>query len=196
MPFLTNSLRKSILNSKFSVIKHKIDNITLPERLKGTIVEKWGKYWKHLYLDYQEVVLGVLKDASDKPAKAVIVGMIGSSLYYCAKENPDEERFLQELRKHQNEVSLVEESLLNPIAKDHLVMVERVYNAGQLRRLSLGIVSFMWLDDFNKETATYRATCSYLKPEWSTFHRRIIDVGFLDQWWNFRRKMTNYDINY
>ncbi|XP_055717005.1 mitochondrial import inner membrane translocase subunit Tim29 [Phlebotomus papatasi] len=199
MPFLTSILRKSFLQSyqsKLTVVRNRLDSIAFPERLKGTIVEKWANYWKQLLLDYQEVIVGVGKDAREKPLKATIIASLCGGLYYCSQNNPDEENFLEKLRQYQNAMSLVHESLHNPASKEHLLMVERSHNSGQLRRLSLGVISFMWLDDFSKETATYRATCSYLKPEWSTFHRRIIDTGFLGQWWNFRRKMTDYDINY
>ncbi|XP_059610229.1 mitochondrial import inner membrane translocase subunit Tim29 [Phlebotomus argentipes] len=199
MPFLTKLLRKSLLQSyqgRVSAVRSRLDGITFPQRLKGTIVEKWANYWRQLLLDYQEVIVNVGKNARDKPLKASIIAATTAGLYYCGKTNPDEESFLQDLRRYQNEMSLVHESLHNPTSKEHLLMVEQNQNSGQLRCLSLGVMSLMWLHDFSPDTATYRATCEYLQPEWSTFHRRIIDVGFLGQWWNFRRKMTNYDINY
>ncbi|XP_055690417.1 mitochondrial import inner membrane translocase subunit Tim29 [Lutzomyia longipalpis] len=199
MPFPTSVLRKSLLQyyqSNAAVVQSRLNAITFPQRLKGTIVEKWATYWKHLFLDYMEVIAGLGREARDKPLKATVVGSVVGSLYYCGKTNPDRENFMETLRTYQNEMSLVHESLHNPISREHILMVERNVNSGQLRRLSLGVLSLMWLDDCSDETANYRANCSYLKPEWSSFHRRIIDIGFLGEWWNFRQKMTDYDINY
>ena len=83
----------------------------------------------------------------------------------------------------------------NPMSEKYVTWVEQCYNEGIIRRLNLGIVSLMWLDNFDSTTAVYKATCPYLKPRFVTFYQRIIDIGFVDKWWFLEQKMKNYDIN-
>lgn len=90
---------------------------------------------------------------------------------------------------------MVGEPIRNPITTKHLKSIEQCYNEGIIRRLSLGIVSFIWLDNYEKECANYKATCSYLKPEYLGFHHRIVDVGFIDKWWILEDKMKEFDVN-
>lgn len=83
----------------------------------------------------------------------------------------------------------------NPVTENYVTWVEQCFNEGIVRRLNLGIVSFMWLDNFDRATAVYKATCPYLKPRFVTFYQRIIDIGFMDRWWFLEEKMNDYDIN-
>ena len=86
-------------------------------------------------------------------------------------------------------------SIRNPKSEKYLTWVEQCYNEGTIRRLNLGIVSFMWLDNFDSASAVYKAICPYLKPRYVTFQQRIIDVGFMDNWWILEHKMRDYDVN-
>lgn len=63
------------------------------EKFKGTIVEKWIKYWKNLYTDYKEVAIDLRKDAKEKPIKAIGILSTFAFLGFCAKTNPDEISF-------------------------------------------------------------------------------------------------------
>jgi hypothetical protein len=51
------------------------------------------------------------------------------------------------------------------------------------------------LDNYDGDLAVYKATCSYLKPKYLTFHERIVDVGFVGKWWKLQEYMIDYDIN-
>lgn len=41
----------------------------------------------------------------------------------------------------------------------------------------------------------FKSRCDYLKPRYLTFHERIMDIGFLGQWWVIDKKMEEFDIN-
>lgn len=167
----------------------------LPERFKGTIVERWARYWKFLMIDYREVAFSVGRDARAKPVKTLFYVGTGSAAYYCARNNPDEEDYAKEIKHYQHEMGLLPESMQNRAAKDHLLAVERCYAAGLVRRLNLGVATVMWRHNYNSALDIYKANCSYVGPDWSRFGERILDVGFLNRFWILSRKMEDFDVD-
>lgn len=84
----------------------------------------------------------------------------------------------------------------NPKSSEYLKMLVRSQNNDTLRVTSLGFFSIMWLDDNAADLSTYGAKCDYLQPEFENFHERIIDIGWLDNWWNLEKNLKDYDINF
>jgi hypothetical protein len=67
---------------------------------------------------------------------------------------------------------------------------------GVLRHQSLGVFSVMWNDKENEETGVFSTNCQYIKPRWTEIVRdRIVDVGFVGQWWLLEKNMRDFDIN-
>lgn len=190
--YTTNS---SLIKTKFSAVQSRFTNIEVPERFKGTVVEKWLAYWKGLVRDYRDVFLDVGKQAKERPIRASICGALGASVVYSFKHNPNEADFIDQLRTYNTKMVLVAAECHNPATSEHLIFMERCYNEGIIRRLSIGILSVLWLDNYDRAMSLYKATCSHTKPDLFTWHNRIIDVGFLDKWWKIDEKMTDYDIN-
>ncbi|XP_071453507.1 mitochondrial import inner membrane translocase subunit Tim29 [Hetaerina americana] len=167
----------------------------LPERYKGTFVEKWHKYWVNLIIDYKEVGADTLAAIKNKPRKAAVYFAGLAAFGYFVKTNPDEQSFRHALVEYMNDVSQVDETVRNPVAAQHLHYIEKCHNANLLRRLNIGFMSFMWVDNYDPVCKLYKAQCTYLKPKYSTFHERIVDVGFLNTWWGLRKFMIDYDVN-
>lgn len=181
--------------AKLTLVQNKLDSVTLPERFKGTIVEKWAKFWKDLCVDYREVVTENYSSARNNPKRTLMVFTTLGLVTYCFKTNPDEFSFREQLINYANELSLVGELARNPVTDEHFLFIESCYNAGLVRRLSCGAFSVMWIDNYDKACAVYKSSCSYLKPRYLTFYERIIDVGFLNKWWWISNVMADYDVN-
>lgn len=190
--YTTNS---SMIKTKFNAIQNGLNNFEVPERVKGTMVEKWLLYWKSLMTDYRDVFLDVGKQMKAKPIRASIYGAFGGSVIYSYKHNPSNTEFIDQLRTNNNKMVLMDPVCHNPATSEHLVFLERCYNQGIVRRLSAGIFSVLWLDNYDQAVSLHKATCSYTKPDLLTWHNRIVDVGFLDKWWKLQDKMTEYDVN-
>lgn len=167
-----------------------------PEKYKGTIYEKWARYWQHLGIDYKDVFVNVVQQAKEKPLLASIYGAAGVGFYYCVQNNPSEEDFQMQLRNYNAEAVMVHESCLNETSVEYVKFVEKCYNQGILRYMSLGFISVLWLDNYDSNAALYKAVCTYTEPQYLTFHQRVIDVGFWNRWWNLRRKMKDFDVNF
>lgn len=184
-----------VYKSKLTLLQNKLDSMTLPERFKGTIVEKWAKFWKDILIDYREVVTENYSSARKNPKRTLAIFTTLGFVTYCFKTNPDESSFREQLINYGNELGLVGEPTRNPITDKHFVFLESCYNAGLVRRLSFGAFSVMWIDNYNKACGLYKTNCSYLKPRYVTFYERIVDVGFLNKWWWLSNVMTDYDVN-
>lgn len=183
------------IRNKFDVIQSKVSGIELPERFKGTMVEKWAGYWKALFRDYREVGRDVCKFAREKPVRASLYGGLAGAIVYCAKRNPDETTFFEHLRLHNTDMVLVSDECRSPISSQYVTFLERCNNEGILRRLNIGIASVLWLDNYDRAICLYKATCKHTKYDLLSWHQRIIDVGFLNKWWKLEQSMIDYDIN-
>lgn len=124
-----------------------------------------------------------------------IVSSVLGGLVHLAKHNPDENTFKQQLLENSIKVMQVGESIRNRETAKHLKLMRQSYNEGLVRRLNLGVVSFIWVDNYDSNCAVYKATCSYLKPRYVTFYERIVDVGFYDRWRYLDQVMIDYDVN-
>lgn len=185
------------VKTKLNAIETSVSSkFVLPEKYKGTIYEKWARYWQQLGIDYRDVFVNVAQQMKEKPILASIYCTTGVGFYYCVKNNPSEEDFRIQLLNHNANAVLVHDSCLNDNATDYIKFIEKCSNQGILRYLSLGFISFLWLDNYDRNAALYKATCEYTEPQYLNFHERVIDIGFMNKWWNLRKKMTDYDVNY
>uniref|UniRef100_A0A1Q3FDL1 Mitochondrial import inner membrane translocase subunit Tim29 n=1 Tax=Culex tarsalis TaxID=7177 RepID=A0A1Q3FDL1_CULTA len=183
------------LKQKRSDLLARLEALEVPEKYKGTIWEKWAKYWKNLIIDYKEMIVDTGRTMRQRPVRSGIYLSLLGATYYCGVNNPDERDFIERFRHYGNELSLVHPASQNPEATRHILFLQRCYNEGIVRRLSLGVVSFIWVDNYDRAVAVYKAICPYLQPRYMTFHERVVDIGFNNRWWLLERKMVDYDVN-
>ncbi|CAG9804496.1 unnamed protein product [Chironomus riparius] len=167
----------------------------LPEKLKGTIVERWINYWKGLGRDYKEVGKDTLKFMKANPVKSSIYGSIGLSSYISYKTNPTFEQYTDQLRTAQNLIGMVFPESQNPKTLGYLRYMEHCRNEERIRISSFALFSFIWVHDNSNHLSTADAKCDYLKPTYSSMYDRIVDFGFYGTYWNLKKQMENYDVN-
>ncbi|XP_063971972.1 mitochondrial import inner membrane translocase subunit Tim29 [Diachasmimorpha longicaudata] len=196
MSVLRTSLAgRNKLRSFGTAVVDSVKNVEKSEKAKTTIIERWKLYWKNLYLDYKDVGVDVVKECRNRPVKAGAYFSVLAGCYYLSKTNPDLCTFREELLKNSMRLMYVGESTRNPTSMSHVLHMKECLNNNIIRRLNLGVMSFIWLDNYSDRCALYKVQCNYLKPEYTSFHERIVDVGFLGKWWILEDKMKNYDIN-
>lgn len=162
---------------------------------RGAFLQRWGKYWKNLYIDYKESALGAAKDCKEHPIRTSIYFSLLGSCVYLHRHNPDECSFKEHLLQNTMKIMQVGEAIRNPISEQYVQWLGQCYNEGIVRRMNLGVVSLIWLDDYDKMCSSYKASCPYLKTRYLTFYQRVVDIGFLDKWWILENKMEDYDVN-
>lgn len=169
--------------------------IKLPERWKGGRIEKWGNYWMGVMQDYKEVGVDVVQTSRKKPLKAAFYYSLIGGYIYAFNNNPNELEFQDSLQKYMNESAMLSEKIRNAEVNDHFHYLADCYNHGLVRRLSIGIFSLLWVDNYAKVCGVFKSRCEYLQPRYLTFHERVMDVGFLGTWWVIKKKMEEFDIN-
>ncbi|XP_072391003.1 mitochondrial import inner membrane translocase subunit Tim29 [Diabrotica undecimpunctata] len=165
-------------------------------KIKGTILEKWIKYWKLLAGDYRDVALNLKTEMRQKPLKSAVYLSGLSFLAYCGTHNPDLRNFRAKYIDSANQLALVNSSVANPNSINHLKYIEKCFNANLIRFINLGVFSIVWVDEFSEDCDNYECNCSYLQVPYTRFGERILDIGFLNTWWIISRKMLDYDVNY
>ncbi|CAK9818412.1 Mitochondrial import inner membrane translocase subunit Tim29 [Anthophora plagiata] len=183
-----------LVNSISNILK-KTKNFETPQKLKETFPERWRVYWKNVHADYKDVVLNSAKSCKEHPIRTSIYVSLLASCVYLHKCNPDESSFKENLLQNTMKIMQVGEAIRNPISEYHVKWLEQCYNEGIVRWMNLGVISLIWLDDYNKGCSLYKAICPYLKIQYSTFYQRVVDFGFLGKWWILENKMIDYDIN-
>lgn len=183
------------ISNRYNSIKTRLSLDNASERLKGSRFEKIGNFWINLLRDYGEVIRETSRDIKERPKKALTYAWGFWAWYYCVQTNPDERSFRDQCLFAAGEVASLPPPLRNKEPRDHLVFLESCYNEGIMRRLNLGVCSFMWIDNYDKAVGLYAAHCKYLEPKYLGFHERIVDVGILGRWWVISKKMRDYDVN-
>uniref|UniRef100_A0A0V0GBN3 Mitochondrial import inner membrane translocase subunit tim29 n=1 Tax=Triatoma dimidiata TaxID=72491 RepID=A0A0V0GBN3_TRIDM len=179
----------------FGNYNKRLNSIEMPEKFKGTFIEKWVTYWKDVCRDYMDVVKDSAKEIQNSPWKGVAFFSAFTSGAYLLNTNPDENSFRNTMISYSNEMLLVGPSIRNPNCLNHLKYLEQHYNEGTIRRFSFGLFSIMWVDNYSNCLGIYKAMCPYLKPEYLTFYERILDLGCCNKWWLIEKKMKNMDVN-
>lgn len=176
-------------------IVHRQNMSTFADKVKDTVVNKWGRYWQDLMRDYVDVFKETYENGKNSPKKmAVIFSCIGFS-WFCFQTNPDANNYRENIIKYSNDILLVAKPIRNPKTDQFLTSIETCYNLGLLRTLNFGIFSVLWVDNYSRELGLYPTSCSYLKPRYVNFSSRVVDIGFVGKWWRLENIMTDYDIN-
>lgn len=170
-------------------------NFKLPKKFEGTIVERSVTFWKNLYVDYKEAALEVTTFVQNKPKKAIFYISGFGFLSYCVKYNPDELSYRDDLIACGEKLILVSAPLRNPATENKLQFIETCYSEGRIRRFSIGLLSFIWVSDYTKESGTFESQCSYCSPRIESYSERCLDIGFLGKWWGLSNIMKEYDVN-
>lgn len=189
-------------------------SIRFHEKIKGTFVENWVKYWKNVFIDYKAVAVDVKEDIKEKPVKAICIFSFLGALVYCAKNNPDEVNFREACLRYlfnscvknlvikyigfsaANQLMLVHPNTQKQETVKYLKTIEQCHNQNKLKRLNIGIASIMWTNYYSDSCHIYQADCPHLQVQYKQFKNQILDIGFLNKWWILNHKMENYDVNY
>lgn len=172
--------------------------LSMKERIKGKIRDapkNVTNYLKMVKYDYSEALKEVTDFYRAKPIKASFFSAVVSFGLYAAHTNPDEKSYWDSFVDNSQELSLLGDPIRNPDSERLVNYVSRAYNAGLVRRLNLGVVSLMWVDNYDAGMGLYASQCDYLKPTWADMRHRVVDVGFLGEWWITKKKMETSDVN-
>ncbi|GIY99268.1 uncharacterized protein CEXT_410801 [Caerostris extrusa] len=178
------------LTKRVGMLKQRIDQA--PE---GSRLYRWRGFWMALLADYKSVGKDIIQDCKEKPKKAFIITSGLVAMVTAIKTNPKEHCFMDQHNKNRTTLLMVADPIRNPVAEKHNTYLTTCINQGLLRCSDLVFFSVMWIADYDKDCSIYATHCKYLRPQFLTFYRRIVDVGLFGTWINLRLKMKDFDIN-
>lgn len=80
----------SLIMRTLTNLKH--TNERFSEKIRGTIIEKWVKYWKLVAKDYKEVAVSVKQDIKNRPLRSSFYFTGASFVTLCVSLNPNAQR--------------------------------------------------------------------------------------------------------
>jgi hypothetical protein len=163
---------------------------------KMSLKEKMKLFWKSLYTDYKDVLVETVAESKKKRGKTTFYFSSLGAFFFCLFNNPSEQNYWDQVTKLDTEVSFIHKDIRNSYSQKYLHNIRQMQIKGVLRHQSLGVFSVMWNDKENEETGVFYTNCQYIKPRWTEIVRdRIVDVGFVGQWWLLEKNMRDFDIN-
>jgi len=154
-----------------------------------------GQYFANIYNDYRTVAVEAVEDAKLHPLKTSAYCALLSVAAYFMKTNPTKQQFEAQVTECANDIAVVGEPIRNPVSDKHIQHVVCCANAGLLRRTTFGVLSVMWIDNYDPTVDVYEARCKLLKVGWVEWPERIIDIGVLGRWRWLENAMMDYDVN-
>ncbi|KAM9456706.1 mitochondrial import inner membrane translocase subunit Tim29 [Clarias gariepinus] len=154
-----------------------------------------GVWCRSLLRDYKEACREIFVGASERPLKASLYVALFGGAYVCYYTNPDEMSFQSRILETSNQLALLSPWIRSGTSDGHVQSLAKLRNEGRLRYISLGIISLVYMADYDPEPNLYEARCSALSVPWAQLPQRVLDIGFVGRWWLLENKMENYDIN-
>jgi hypothetical protein len=179
-----------------TAVASKLPSVALPERIRGGRIQRVVEYWKTVARDYAESMVQVKTGAAARPVKAAALTATGLGIAYANKTNPGERDLRDRFIGLNQDIMCLSEEMRNSQSESHQISLATCYNLETLRIQNLGVATLVWRDDISSNCGTFESQCSYLKVGYLEMLRdRVVDVGFLGQWWMTDAKMAEYDVN-
>ncbi|XP_051898100.1 mitochondrial import inner membrane translocase subunit Tim29 [Pristis pectinata] len=161
-------------------------------RLRDT---RAGLWTRSLLSDYQEACKELVVGARDNPGKAAFYCLLLAGAGACAYNSPSDKSFQVALLESSNQLLVLSPWIRSGRADQHIQKLVTIQTQGRLRHQSLLFFSLVYAAPYDPDTSIYDAQCEYLRPRWSRFPDRVLDVGFLGKWWVLSSKMRDWDVN-
>ncbi|XP_072255674.1 mitochondrial import inner membrane translocase subunit Tim29 [Pyxicephalus adspersus] len=162
------------------------------ERMKNKKFVVWTKSLLH---DYREACKDIVVGAKERPGKAAFYISLLAGIGVCSSKAPTEDSFQSSLLEASSDLLLLSPWTRNGKSDQHIQRLMELGNEGRLRYINFTIFSLMYEAPYDGECDLYSTQCSHLKPRWTEFPNRVLDVGFFGRWWLLQNKMNDFDIN-
>uniref|UniRef100_A0A8C5LW61 Translocase of inner mitochondrial membrane 29 n=1 Tax=Leptobrachium leishanense TaxID=445787 RepID=A0A8C5LW61_9ANUR len=162
------------------------------ERLRTGRMGIWVKSLLH---DYAEACKDIVTGAKERPGKAAFYISLLSGISVCSSKSPSLESFQCSFMEASESLLLLSPWTRSGKSDRHLQHLADLTNQGRLRYVNLMVFSLVYESPYDPDVALYAAQCSHLKPRWSEFPSRVLDVGFFGHWWLLRSNMEEFDMN-
>lgn len=118
--------------------------------------------------------------------------LLGGTLYLYT-QNPSLDHYRTTTLHHTHQLLLLSWRLRNKSSEEHLNTVLRLARQDQLALQSFGVFSVVYRAHSHPEMCEYGTV--FLRPRIAEYLDRVVDVGWLGNWYYQGRAMQDYDVN-
>ncbi|KAM9312053.1 mitochondrial import inner membrane translocase subunit Tim29 [Gastrophryne carolinensis] len=161
-------------------------------RMKNGKMATWTKSLLH---DYGEACKDIVVGAKERPGKATIYVALLAGVGVCSSKAPSEDSFQSSMLEASSDLLLLSPWTRSGKSDQHIQRLMALRNQGRLRYINLTLFSLMYEAPYDPQCDLYPTQCPHLKPRWSDFPSRVLDLGFFGRWWFLQQKMQEFDIN-
>ncbi|KAM3924070.1 mitochondrial import inner membrane translocase subunit Tim29 [Leptodactylus fuscus] len=162
------------------------------ERMKEKKMVVWTK---SLLRDYKEACKDIVVGAKEQPGKAALYLSLLAGVGVCSSHAPSEDSFHSSVLEASASLLLLSPWTRSGTSDGHVQRLLHLRNQGRLRHLDLLVLSLVYEAPYDPDCDLYNTQCPHLQPRMVDFPRRVLDIGFLGDWWILRNKMRDFDIN-
>ncbi|XP_044134765.1 mitochondrial import inner membrane translocase subunit Tim29 [Bufo gargarizans] len=162
------------------------------ERMKERKMVVWMKSLLH---DYKEAVKDIVVGAKEHPVKAGLYLSLLGGVGVCSSRAPSEDSFRCSVLESSASLLLLSPWTRSGTSDRHVQRLIDLSNQGRLRYINLLVLSVVYEAPYDPDCDLYNAQCPHLQPRVVDFPSRLLDIGFLGQWWLLKNKMEDFDIN-
>uniref|UniRef100_UPI00398F253F mitochondrial import inner membrane translocase subunit Tim29 n=1 Tax=Pristiophorus japonicus TaxID=55135 RepID=UPI00398F253F len=161
-------------------------------RVRGS---KTGLWTQSLLRDYKDACKEIFVGAKNHPGRAGFYCTLLAGGFACGYNNPSDNSFQATLLESSNQLLILSPWVRNGQSDRHVQNLVTIKNQGRLRHRNLLLFTLVYTAPHHPKTSLYNAQCEHLKPRWSDFPSRVLDIGFFGKWWILSSKMRDWDIN-
>lgn len=152
-------------------------------------------YFKKIVDDYVWAAKETIQYAKEKPIKTSVLLSTATALGYMYSNNPTMENYASHLSIVTSDLAEVGDTLRNEVKSNQLQELLCLHTENRLRRLTIGVCSFIWVSEYPAYVDLYESHCKEVSMTWREWPQHIVDVGFLGKWWWSEEYLTDFDIN-
>lgn len=131
----------------------------------------------------------------EKPIKSILLISTTSTLGYMYANNPSMDNYCTHLSVITSDLAEAGDALRNEEKSNQLQKLISLHGQNRLRRLTLGVCSFIWVSEHPTCVDLYESHCKQVKMTWREWPQYIVDVGFMGRWHWSEEYHTDFDIN-
>ena len=206
--FFKRSIAKINVNpfkKKTEAVKAVAETVAENTALKETLMKRFAEYLKTIYRDYKDVGVSTVKATNENPFKALGYGLFMTTMVVWYKKNPTMNEYVDKRKELANDL-LMCGSTYSKRSQFYLKELNRLESLNQLEFKSFVIFSLVLVKKFSEHDANYEKRCKQLHApnKYNVFNMpntalkfisRIVDIGFVNEWYYLNKNMENYDVD-
>lgn len=152
----------------------------------------------NLITDYKQAFKDLFVIVKTKPIRSAVQSIVLGGAIFANHKCPDMNSYTEHLLEASNEHGLISNLIRSRISYSEINTLMQYYSENRLTCLNFGVFSIIRIEPHSLTYDSVEKHCDVLSERWiymDTWKKNVLDIGFLDRWYNLERIMLDYDVN-